>query len=213
MRTLTVIAASLALLSPGVALADRYHDREDSNRHERKADRHEDKARYHYRKAQAHERAADRHERRARQAGNPGPGFGRVVSVEPVYLYQHYDRGNSCLEWREPRRNWAPTVIGGVLGTAVGYKLGEDHRDGEWATIAGGVLGATIGHGIGREVAESRSLQATGPCTVREREHRRADPIEYRVRYRYNGRIYEERMDYAPGEWVALNVEVFPGAS
>lgn len=213
MRTVTVIAASLVLLSPGAALADRYHQRDDSQRHEYQADRHEARARYHHRRAEAHERAADRHERRARQARNPGPGFGRVLSVEPVYTQYRPRRGNSCLQWREPRRNWAPTVIGGVLGTAVGYKLGEDHRDGEWATIAGGVLGATIGHGIGREVAESRSLHVSGPCTPRGHEHRTGEPVEYRVRYRYNGRIYEERMDYAPGEWVALNVEVFPGAS
>ncbi len=214
MRTLTVIAVSLALLAPGAALADPQHRWGEKHRHEYKADRHDRKAHYHYRKARAHERAADRHERRARRAQHHGPGFARVLSVEPVYSRHAYSRGNSCMEWREPdrRRNWAPTVLGGVIGTAVGYKLGEDHRDGEIATIAGGLLGASIGHGIGRRADEARSLHVRGPCTPRGREQRHVEPVEYSVRYRYNGRTYEERMDYAPGEWVALNVEVFPAA-
>ena len=215
MRRVTIIAASLALLVPTAAMASPPQGWGEHHRQERKAVRHERKADYHSRRAQAHARAADRHERRARRALNPGPGYGRVLSVEPVYARHAYSRENSCLQWRESERprKWAPTVLGGVIGTAVGYKLGDGHRDGELAAIAGGLLGASIGHGVGRQAAETRSLHVRGPCTPRGREHHDVEPVEYSVRYRYNGRIYEERMDYAPGDWVALNVEVFPGAS
>ena len=95
----------------------------------------------------------------------------------------------------------------------MGYKLGEDHGDPEIATIAGGLIGASVGHGISRRSQDYHNLHVRGPCTPRGRDYRHVEPVEYRVRYRYNGRVYSESMDYDPGKWVALNVEVFPARS
>jgi uncharacterized protein YcfJ len=34
--------------------------------------------------------------------------------------------------------------------------------------------------------------------------------VEYQVTYRYNGEVHRTTMDYDPGEWVKLDVDITP---
>ena len=137
------------------------------------------------------------------------PAYGRVLEVEPIVRRSSRDH-NSCVSYVEDYgsyRSFTPTVLGGIIGSAVGYRLADDHGDPEVATIAAGLLGASLGRDIGRRVHESRRLQVEGPCVAGDYRSARYEPVEYRVTYRYNGRVYQTRMDHDPGDWVALDVK------
>jgi uncharacterized protein YcfJ len=209
MKKSIVFVTGLALLLPGMAQADQRtrHVWDDADKHVRHAEQHARQARQHWRKAHA----AAYHNSRSKQEERV---YGRVLAVEPVYrLYSYEERNDTCVRWREdmqPVHSWTPTVLGGVIGAAVGYGLGEDHGDPEVATVAGTLLGATVGRDLGRHLLATRQLQVRGPCTPAPRESQSAAPVEYVVTYRYNGEVYRKRMNYDPGEWVALNVEVSP---
>ena len=132
-----------------------------------------------------------------------------MLQVEPIVRRSSRDH-NSCVSYVEDYgsyRSFTPTVLGGIIGSAVGYRLADDHGDPEVATIAAGLLGASLGRDIGRRVHESRRLQVEGPCVAGDYRSARYEPVEYRVTYRYNGRVYQTRMDHDPGDWVALDVK------
>lgn len=208
MRKTIVIATGFALLLPGMVLAGHQdHHSCHHSKHQRKIEHHVNKARQHLHKARHHERQVHHQVRQERS-------YGRVLSVEPVYAVSHHQEpAGSCISWREPAthgESWTPTLLGGVIGAAVGYSLGEDHGDPEVATIAASLLGASVGRDIGQHLQRSGQLQVRGPCTPQHRQRPRPEPLEYVVTYRYNGQVYRKRMDYDPGEWVALNVEVSP---
>ena len=45
---------------------------------------------------------------------------------------------------------------------------------------------------------------------MRQQEETRRQLVEYKVTYRYNGEVHSARMDYDPGEWIKLDVDVTP---
>jgi uncharacterized protein YcfJ len=92
----------------------------------------------------------------------------------------------------------------------VGHAIGDSHGDPKAAALAGGVIGASLGRDVGNHMHESRHLVVDGPCQPSERQHTRREVVEYVVSYRYNGEVYRTRMDYDPGEWIALDVDVKP---
>jgi len=206
-----VIAVGVALLLPGIVNA---HPGAHW-KHEKKIERHERKAEHHYQKARHHQAKARKSARNARRDYARETYYGRVLSVQPVYE-QHHGRhtSHSCVQWSEEynpgHSTWAPTIVGSVIGGAIGYHLGEDHGDPEVATIAGGLLGAAAGHGIGSQTYKAKHIRVTGACRPYANTRRDTRRVEYLVTYRYNGRIYREHMDYDPGEWVRLNVEASP---
>ena len=140
--------------------------------------------------------------------------YGRVVSVEPVYRVTPYNASqDSCVQYVDDGRRYrshTPTILGAVIGAAVGHSIGDSHGDPKAAAIAGGVLGATLGRDIGEHIRESRRLVVNGPCQPGSRQYGKPEPVEYVVRYRYNGEVYRARMDHDPGEWIALDVDIKP---
>ena len=76
--------------------------------------------------------------------------------------------------------------------------------------MAGGLLGASVGRDVGHRASYKRSLRVEGPCRIRQHEETRRQLVEYKVSYRYNGEVHLARMDYDPGEWVKLDVNVTP---
>ena len=76
--------------------------------------------------------------------------------------------------------------------------------------MAGGLLGASVGRDIDRRASYNRGLRVEGPCRVGSHVESRRELVEYKVTYRYNGRVHHARMDHDPGEWVKLDVNVSP---
>jgi uncharacterized protein YcfJ len=140
--------------------------------------------------------------------------YGKVVHVEPVYRsYTRPVRDTSCLR-RDPERvqfvSYTGMVLGAVVGGALGHRIGDAHGDPGVAAIAGGLLGASIGRTIDHNISYNQGLRVTGPCRVRHQQETVRELVEYKVSYRYNGRVYHARMDHDPGEWVKLDVDISP---
>lgn len=144
--------------------------------------------------------------------------YGRVIHVEPVYRsYKKPVKHNSCIQYDYSvpvHRSYTGTILGAVIGGALGHSIGDAHGDPGAAAIAGGLIGASFGRSIDRSHSYNRQLHVTGPCRSdrrRDRHYRTVrEVVEYKVTYRYNGRVHKARMDYDPGEWVKLNVNVSP---
>jgi uncharacterized protein YcfJ len=145
--------------------------------------------------------------------------YGRVIDVKPVYrTYTAPREHKSCIEsdYSIPRHSsYTATILGAVIGGALGHRIGDAHGDPGAAAIAGGLIGASFGHSVDQRDSYARQLRVTGPCRSdhRRHDHRREtvrELVEYKVTYRYNGKKYKARMDHDPGRWVKLNVNVSP---
>jgi len=144
--------------------------------------------------------------------------YGRVIHVEPVYrTYKAPRDHHSCVQYDHSipiRTSYTGTILGAFIGGALGHAIGDAHGDPDAAAIAGGLIGASFGRSIDRSHSYNRQLHVTGPCRSdrhRDRHYRTVrEVVEYKVTYRYNGRVHKARMDYDPGEWVKLNVNVSP---
>ncbi len=140
--------------------------------------------------------------------------YARVIHVEPVYrTYSTPTNDASCISYdysRPIRTSYTGTILGAVIGGALGHKIGDSHGDPGAAAIAGGLIGASFGHSVDRRNSYNRQLRVAGPCRSNSGVKTVRELVEYKVTYRYNGRIHAARMDHDPGEWVKLNVNVSP---
>ena len=140
--------------------------------------------------------------------------YAKVIHVEPVYrTYSIPASNNSCIRYDHSipvRTSFTATILGAVIGGALGHKIGDAHGDPGAAAIAGGLIGASVGHNIDRRHSYNRQLLVAGPCRSDRHSETVRELVEYKVTYRYNGKVHEARMDYDPGKWVKLNVDVSP---
>ena len=198
MKLTTAMMLGAFALVPTYTLAGDHRDHDGHSGHHGKACKH-------------HHAHTARHEYRdKRDAAN----YGRVLDVEPVYrYYKEPVNARSCLQYDHGRPTYTShtaTVLGAVIGGALGHRIGDSHGDPTAAAVAGGLLGASVGRDIDRRASDNRALLVEGPCRVGRSEQTRRQLVEYRVRYRYNGEVHVARMDYHPGDWVKLDVDVTP---
>jgi len=213
MKMTTVMMIGVFTLGPGYALADHHGDdwrHQAHHKHYKKAGHHYGKARMHHRIARGHERALRREARGHFSEAN----YGRVIDVEPVYrYYKEPVNAHSCIQYDRGRADYTShtgTVLGAVIGGALGHRIGDAHGDPTAAAVAGGVLGASLGRDIQHRANYQRALRVEGPCRIRQHEQTRRQLVEYKVTYRYNGEVRHARMNYDPGEWVKLDVDITP---
>ena len=140
--------------------------------------------------------------------------YARVVSVEPVYRYVRQPvTDHSCVDYERRGSGYSShtaTVLGAVIGGALGHRIGDSHGDPKVAAVAGGLLGASVGRDIDQRTSYARGVLVEGPCRVSSHSESRRELVEYRVAYRYNGQIHYASMDYDPGEWVKLDARYSP---
>lgn len=104
------------------------------------------------------------------------------------------------------------TVIGGLLGAAIGNQIG-DGRGRDAATVAGGLIGASLG-------ANRANRQNFSRATTRVRHEQRCRTVNdyrteqrvdgYDVSYHYRGRSYQTVLPYHPGNTLPVSVNVAP---
>ncbi|WP_111641004.1 glycine zipper 2TM domain-containing protein [Marinimicrobium alkaliphilum] len=150
-------------------------------------------------------------------AAPPGHQYGRVVDAQPIYQTRsHRVPYQAChIETRAHRTGGTNrdtvTVVGGLLGAAVGHELGNSRRNKQVGAAAGGLLGAAIA----RDATRNRA-----PATTRYRDHEvcqthyrtehSRELVGYNVTYRYQGRLYETRTRQHPGGRIPVTVSVRP---
>jgi hypothetical protein len=126
-------------------------------------------------------------------------------------------RGDGGQYGTETGRNVA-TVIGGLVGAALGSKVG-----GGSARYATAAVGSMVGGMAGREIYETaqrnkeppRRARVTVCDPIREGDYARyptgaGDVTAYDVTYEYAGRQYVTRTTYHPGDRIRVRVDVRP---
>ncbi|RYZ99431.1 MAG: hypothetical protein EOO68_12485 [Moraxellaceae bacterium] len=139
---------------------------------------------------------------------------GRVINARPIYQRVAVDvPRQSCrvetVAHEERRRggdSFAGTVIGGLMGGAIGHELGNGRGA---ATAVGGLIGASIGNdaGKGSRVVRYHDEEV---CNTRYRTEYEQRIVGYDVSYSYQGRVYQTRTDRHPGDRIAVAVDARP---
>ncbi|HSN21039.1 MAG TPA: glycine zipper 2TM domain-containing protein [Usitatibacter sp.] len=188
-----VLAAASALAAAPLARAQAYPDRPYGNDRPYVAPERADAP---------HDRRDDDRYGRADRA--------RVIDSRPVYgaAGEHEECWNEQTSSYERHHIGAGTVIGGIAGGVVGHQFGSG-RGNTAATAAGAIGGALLGNRVDRDRAENDDGRQR--CrTVRDESDNSRDVIGYDVRYRYQGREYETRLDHPPGRWLEVGRETRP---
>jgi len=109
------------------------------------------------------------------------------------------------VEYRDSSRNTNATVIGAIVGAALGNQVGKgDGR--KAATVAGAVAGGAIGNNMARARADAESRG----CRIVEVEREERRVVGYDVEYMYKGEKYMSRLPYDPGNRLRVRVSVTP---
>jgi uncharacterized protein YcfJ len=159
----------------------------------------------------------------AATAGHRGNSFyddARVVKVKPIYreTAHHYPREHCWNERvyherRDDHYDYVPIITGAIIGGVVGNQFGNG-RGKDAMTVAGALLGGAVGHNIGND-RDRDSYRGGYTTTERRCEYRddyrpRKQLVGYRVKYRYQGKVFHTRTREHPGRWIRVRVTVDP---
>jgi uncharacterized protein YcfJ len=130
---------------------------------------------------------------------------------------------------RSERSVGAGTVIGAIIGGVVGHQFGSSSRGRDHGTVAGVIGGGIIGNMIENSPSNNTSANYDPQPARTDRADRvdyapetrtvqRCQTVQdtreqisgYNVTYRYNGRDYQTRMAYDPGQTINLRVNIAP---
>ena len=146
--------------------------------------------------------------------------YAKVVHVEPIVrVVRVSEPRRECWEevvsYRDSGdgyKSYTPTILGSIAGAALGYQVGRgDGR--KVGAVAGGVLGGSLGRDLHQRYKTSHGGHRKGYETVCEEitDYHTEERIDgYRVKYRYNGRVYTTRTSHDPGKRLRVQVTVVP---
>ena len=142
----------------------------------------------------------------------------KVISVKPVYrLVEVSVPYEDC--WREKLAGSsygyragdsyvapiAGAIVGGVIGNQFGGGSGKDAL-----TVGGALLGAAIGNDVRKTPRRHTGRRYEQRCETRYETDTREELSGYKVKYRYNGEVFQTRMPYDPGDTIRLRVSITP---
>jgi uncharacterized protein YcfJ len=145
--------------------------------------------------------------------------YAQVVSSEPMYQTVSYSVPveqcrQQTVAYEEPqRRSATPTILGAVIGGALGNAVGSGTRNKQVGVAVGAVLGGSIGNDIGRRQQGYGQPVRYGTeevCATQYEERAEQRLTGYRVTYRYAGETYTTTMDRDPGSSLRVRVDVTP---
>lgn len=100
------------------------------------------------------------------------------------------------------------TLVGGLVGGIIGHRLGHG-RGG--ATLAGAIIGSAVGQTMARNAGSYYDeVSYADRCVVHTRYQTQERLLGYDVTYRYRGTINTTRMNYDPGRFIQVRVDVSP---
>lgn len=149
--------------------------------------------------------------------------YARVVSAKPIYedveviiprrecrteqRVSHHHQPHHHTRRASYTGPLAGALLGGILGNQFGGGSGKTAL-----TIGGALLGASIGddvtgkHRYPPNYERPRRFENVEHCEIVDYVEIREELVGYRVKYRYNGKIYRTRMDSHPGDTVRVSV-------
>jgi outer membrane lipoprotein SlyB len=156
--------------------------------------------------------------------GNTETSSGRCYSDDDVYADngenrnddrysdRRYDDRSPNSQGTETGRNVA-TVLGGIVGAALGSKIGGGSA--RYATAAvGSMVGGMAGRGIYETSQRNRQpkprITVCDPVREGSYSNTGSNVTAYDVTYEYAGRQYVTRTDYHPGDHIRVRVDVRP---
>tara|TARA_R110002072_G_scaffold31735_5_gene97582 strand:- start:68496 stop:69041 length:546 start_codon:yes stop_codon:yes gene_type:complete len=106
--------------------------------------------------------------------------------------------------------NGVSTVLGAVIGGALGNAVGHNKTNKKVGAAVGAVLGGTIGSAVGHERSSKRYTSTEEVCRVINDYREEERIVGYHVRYEFNDVIYTTRTDEDPGDKIKLRLSVSP---
>lgn len=107
-------------------------------------------------------------------------------------------------------QTYTPEIVGGIIGGAIGNQFGRGSGR-KVATVAGVLLGGSVAHDFKNRHRHRHTVnEPVQRCEIRHEYHEEERVVGFRVKYRYQGRVYRTRMDHHPGERVKVRVQVAP---
>ncbi|MDZ7668174.1 MAG: glycine zipper 2TM domain-containing protein [Gammaproteobacteria bacterium] len=108
----------------------------------------------------------------------------------------------------------AAGLLGGLVGGLIGHQFGDGNGR-KALTVAGALLGASIASDRARgrhhdARGYARENMTVRRCTEVMQSRQERQVHGYDVRYRYQGRTFNKRVDEHPGEVVRIHVDVEP---
>jgi len=152
-------------------------------------------------------------------SARPGGQYAMVIDARPVYESARYEvPEQSChyetVAYREPggQQSYTGTIAGGIIGAAVGNKLGgNSRRNKDISAVAGGLLGASIGRDVSNNNRSSTTrYRDEQVCQTRYRTEYSQQITGYNVTYQYDGRVYQTHTRHHPGDRIPVDVQVRP---
>lgn len=147
--------------------------------------------------------------------------YARVLDAVPVYAdVTRSEPERECwteqvrYEYPLPQSRAAtPSILGAMVGAAVGHNVARSRHGQGVGRVAGAVLGASIGNDIARSRARNSvevEYRDEQRCEYRQRTYTEHVVVGYDVTYEYHGNTYRTRMDRHPGKRIQVAVDVRP---
>ncbi|MFT4677239.1 MAG: hypothetical protein ACJAX5_000005 [Patiriisocius sp.] len=148
-------------------------------------------------------------------SGNVSYEYGKVVEATPIVKNIRISTPREeC--WDETAshstrdNNGVSTVLGAVIGGALGNAVGHNKSNQKVGAVVGAVLGGTIGNAVANERSGRRYTSTEEVCRVINDYREEERVVGYHVRYEFNDVIYTTRTDEEPGQTIKLRLSVSP---
>lgn len=141
-----------------------------------------------------------------------------VVDVQPIVEVrteripvEHCRTERVRVVERGGNRSFTPAILGAVIGGTAGSVLGDNSSKRDIITGAGAILGASVGHDMGKRRRQNDGYYVTEDICSTDYEIRESEQVSgYRVRYRFDGSIYETRTVRDPGATITVRMRLEP---
>lgn len=140
--------------------------------------------------------------------------YAPVLGYEPIHVTEQVPVEREVCwqerEYRQPRGNSATgTIAGAIIGGVIGNQFGGGSGK-KALTAAGAALGASIGHDASRQHRRHGRPVSYERCEIQIDYESRSYTSGYRVRYEYNGEVFETRTRSEPADVIRLEISARP---
>ena len=144
--------------------------------------------------------------------------YGHVIHVEPItQQYQtsvpHQECWDEQVAYRDNSRSSAtPTILGSIIGGAIGNELGHNSDARKGGLVIGALLGGSIGRDIGNKsnASSGTRYRTEQVCNTYYDTAYEERITGYAVTYKYLGHTYQTRTHNHPGKTIKLRIEHTP---